>query len=105
MALAIAVNAKTQRYGTCNTMETLLVHAARPRRCCRAWRPLRERTAWSCAAASGRCACCPAAMAAATEADWATEYLAPILAMRVVDDIDQAMAHISRYGSGTRRRS
>jgi glutamate-5-semialdehyde dehydrogenase len=37
---------------------------------------------------------------AATEEDWATEYLAPVLAIRIVDDLDQAMAHIARWGSG-----
>ncbi|EPC03518.1 gamma-glutamyl phosphate reductase [Litchfieldella anticariensis FP35 = DSM 16096] len=97
-AVAIAVNAKTHRYGTCNTMETLLVdapvaaellprlasfyaeHGVELRGC--------ERTQ---AILKG--------IAAANEEDWATEYLAPVLAIRVVDGIEEAMAHIDRYGS------
>lgn len=98
MALAIAVNAKTQRYGTCNTMETLLIHcdeapALLPRlllaykkygvevRGCERARALDE------------------TLVAATEEDWGTEYLGPILSLRLVDDMDAAMAHIDRYGS------
>jgi glutamate-5-semialdehyde dehydrogenase len=97
-ALAIAVNAKTHRYGTCNTMETLLVDA-----------PLAEALLPRLAAAYGEhgvelrgCertrAILPEA-AAAAEADWHAEYLAPVLAVRVVDGIEEAIAHIERYGS------
>ncbi len=97
-ALKVAVNAKTHRYGTCNTMETLLVDqevaedilpllaaefAAKGvelRGC--------ERT---CAILAG--------IAAATEQDWHEEYLAPVLAVRVVDGLDGAIEHINRYSS------
>ncbi len=97
-ALAIAVNAKTHRYGTCNTMETLLVdapiadlilpelarayaeHSVELRGC--------ERTR----------ALLPQAIAASEE-DWQAEYLAPILAIKVVDGMDEAIAHIEQYGS------
>ncbi len=97
-ALKVAVNAKTHRYGTCNTMETLLVDqevaddmlpllaaefAAKGvelRGC--------ERT---CAIVEG--------ISAATEDDWHEEYLAPILAVRVVDGLDGAIEHINRYSS------
>ncbi|MDR5867079.1 glutamate-5-semialdehyde dehydrogenase [Halomonas koreensis] len=97
-ALAIAVNAKTQRYGTCNTMETLLVDA-----------PVAEGLLPRLAAAYAehgvelrgceRTRAILADAAPAAEADWAAEYLAPVLAVRVVDGIDAAMAHIERYSS------
>jgi glutamate-5-semialdehyde dehydrogenase len=97
-AIRIADNAKTQRLGTCNTMETLLVHkniAAHvlPPLCeiyVRKGIELRgdERTR---AIVSG--------MTAATEEDWYTEYLAAILSIRVVDDLDHAIEHITAYGS------
>ncbi|MGN6580330.1 MAG: glutamate-5-semialdehyde dehydrogenase [Bordetella sp.] len=95
----IAYNAKTYRYGICGAMETLLVHAAiapvvlpelgyalhdhgvELRGCARTQTLL------------------PYAVAA-TEEDWGAEYLAPILAVKIVDDIDEAMAHIARWGSG-----
>lgn len=97
-ALAIAVNAKTHRYGTCNTMETLLVdapiadillpelarayaqHEVELRGC--------ERTRALLPQASE-----------ATEDDWQAEYLAPILAIKVVDGMDEAIGHIEKYGS------
>ncbi len=98
MAVRIADNAKTQRYSPCNTMETLLVHAAIAPR---VLPPL-------CAiyAAKGvelrgdeRARALVGGMKAATEQDWYEEYLAPILAVRVVDSLDEAMAHIAKYGS------
>jgi len=97
-ALAIAVNAKTQRYGTCNTMETLLVDA-----------PVAETMLPRLAAAYAehrvelrgceRTREILGDIAEATEADWQAEYLAPVLAIRVVEGIDAAMAHIERYSS------
>jgi len=97
-AVRIAVNAKTQRYGTCNTMETLLVAAGV------AERVLPDLAARYAAAGVELRGCDRAraivpAMAAATEQDWSAEYLAPILAVRVVDGLDAAMDHIARYGS------
>lgn len=97
-ALAIAVNAKTQRYGTCNTMETLLVAESRAEellpQLAQAYRQhgveLRgcaETRTWI-----------PDAILA-TDKDWDTEYLAPILSIRVVAGLDEAMDHIARYGS------
>ncbi|ATJ83195.1 glutamate-5-semialdehyde dehydrogenase [Halomonas beimenensis] len=97
-ALAIAVNAKTQRYGTCNTMETLLVDAP-------VAESLLPRLAEAYAAHGVELRGCERTrtilpdIAVATEADWAAEYLAPVLALRVVDGIDAAMAHIERYSS------
>ncbi|OGK78299.1 MAG: glutamate-5-semialdehyde dehydrogenase [Candidatus Rokubacteria bacterium GWC2_70_16] len=99
MAVAIAVNAKAHRVSVCNAMETLLVHAAvAPRflpvaaaRLAEAGVELRgdERTR----------ALVPGARAA-QEADWDTEYLDYILAVKVVDDLDEAVTHIRRHGSG-----
>ncbi len=104
-AIRIADNAKTQRYGVCNTMETLLVHAAiAPRVLPRLARIYAEkgvelRADAAAAALIGRALPGSATVTAATEEDWYAEYLAPILAVRVVRDIDQAMAHIAQYGS------
>ncbi|WP_066420615.1 glutamate-5-semialdehyde dehydrogenase [Bordetella ansorpii] len=98
-AHAIAFNAKTYRYGVCGAMETLLVHAAAAERIlpalgrafCDHGVELRgcERTR----------ALLPYALPA-TDDDWATEYLGPILAVRIVDSQEDAMAHIARWGSG-----
>jgi len=98
MALDISDNAKTHRYGTCNTMETLLVAESEAAR----FLPqLGERLL---AKGVELRACAKAKMfmphaVDATEADWWTEYLAPILAIRVVKDVDEAIEHINRYGS------
>ena len=97
-AVKVAVNAKTQRYGTCNTMETLLVaegvatkvlpvlaehynEAGVEMRGCEATRAILKD------------------INAATDADWDEEYLAPILAIRVVSDLDAAIDHIALHGS------
>lgn len=101
MAHAIALNAKTQRYGTCNTMETLLVDVAvaegfLPRMVASlVEKGVEVRGCERTMAHTGALA-----ITAATEADWEAEYLAPILAVRVVDGFDAALAHIRRYGSG-----
>ena len=97
-AIAVAFNAKTQRYGTCNTMETLLVaqsiasqilpelaqlykqEGVELRGCKRTLEILTD-------------------IKAANEADWHEEYLAPILSIRVVDDVEAAMNHIQQYSS------
>jgi glutamate-5-semialdehyde dehydrogenase len=97
-AIRIADNAKTQRYGTCNTMETLLVHEAiAPKVLPRLAKIYIEKGV----ELRGDAAACELApgMKPATEQDWYTEYLAPILNVRVVRDIDQAMDHIAKYGS------
>ncbi|MFV1972992.1 MAG: glutamate-5-semialdehyde dehydrogenase [Thiohalobacterales bacterium] len=97
-AVTVSVNAKTQRYGTCNTMETLLVAAGI------ADRVLPELGA-RYREAGVELRGCEATrrilpdIKAATEADWSEEYLAPVLAVRVVDDLDAAIEHIDRYGS------
>ncbi len=102
MAVLIADNAKTQRFSPCNTMETLLVdrpiaaqflpkiaaiYAAKnvEMRVCEASREILRAVAVK--------------TVAATEADWSTEYLAPIIAIRVLDGLEAAMTHIADYGS------
>jgi glutamate-5-semialdehyde dehydrogenase len=98
MAIRVADNAKTQRYSTCNTMETLLVHAAIAPR---VLPKLGEIYVAKGVELRGdeRSRKLIAAMKPATEDDWYAEYLAPILAVRVVDSLDEAIAHIARYGS------
>jgi len=98
MAAEIALNAKCQRPGVCNAMETLLVHQAQ------AGRPLAELL--KALAARGveirGCERTRAVFPAAkpvSEADWEAEYLDLILAVRVVDNIEDAIEHIARYGS------
>ena len=102
-ALVVTDNAKTQKYSPCNAAESLLVHA----RQAAAFLP---RIGAIFAAKGVEMRCCPAArailaavpgaqLADATEADWAEEYLAPIISIKVVASLDEAMAHIHRYGS------
>jgi len=96
-AFRIAVNAKTHRYGVCNAMETLLV--ARP-----VAAELLPRLARAYAEKGVELRGCPATCELidarpAAEQDWATEYLAPILAIRVVKGMEEAMEHIARYSS------
>ena len=106
MAVRVTDNAKTQRYSPCNAAESLLVAASSaaaflPRigrvfaqkgvemRCCAQSRAVLEQV--------------PEArplLRDATQADWSTEYLAPIISIKVVDGLDEAIAHINRYGSG-----
>ena len=97
-AIRVAVNAKTQRYGTCNTMETLLVSRAIADK---VLPPLSEQYKQAGVELRGCTTSCEIlpGINAATDADWDEEYLAPILAIRVVDDIDAAMDHIARHGS------
>ena len=97
-AVIIADNAKTQRYSPCNTMETLLVHA---KIADRALPPLAVIYAAKNVEMRGdeRARALVPAMKAATEDDWYAEYLAPIIAIRVVDSLDAAIDHIARYGS------
>src|SRR5690606_24880304 len=91
-------NAKTYRYGICGTVETLLVHAD----VASTLLPPIAATLVAKGVELRGCertrAILPTALPA-TEEDWETEYLAPILAIRVVDDIDRAMEHIEQYSS------
>jgi len=97
-AIRIADNAKTQRLGTCNTMETLLVHkdiaAAVLPALCRIYLAKGVELR-----GDARSRALVPDMKEASEEDWYTEYLAAILAVRVVDSLDQAIEHITVYGS------
>ncbi|MCQ8896564.1 glutamate-5-semialdehyde dehydrogenase [Limnobacter humi] len=97
-AISIADNAKTHRYGTCNTMETLLVHQHVAKPVLTALGKIYADKGVEVRGCGRTCALLPTAKAA-TEEDWSTEYLAPILSVKVVDGLDQAIAHINRYSS------
>jgi glutamate-5-semialdehyde dehydrogenase len=98
MAIRIADNAKTQRYSPCNTMETLLVHTAIAPAVLPPLAAIYAQKGVELRGCERSRALVPT-MKAAMEDDWYTEYLAPILAVRVVDDLDAAIAHIAHYGS------
>ncbi|BAL23598.1 glutamate-5-semialdehyde dehydrogenase [Azoarcus sp. KH32C] len=102
----IVENAKTQRYGTCNTAESLLIDRAVAKR-------FLPEIGRMLAAKHVEMRCCPESLAilreagvdadrlvAATEQDWHEEYLAPIIAVKVVAGIDEAISHINAYSSG-----
>ena len=99
MAIALPLNAKTHRYGTCNTMETLLVDDAVISMLPAIAEPLLakgvELRGCSRTAEILGDDCSPA-----SAGDWDEEYLAPILAIKVVDGVEEAIAHISQHGSG-----
>jgi glutamate-5-semialdehyde dehydrogenase len=97
-AFAIALNAKTQRYGTCNTMETLLVADAVAGNLLPRIAGAMLEKGVELRGCERTCALVPAAVPAGAE-DWDTEYLAPILSVRVVPDMDAAIDHIERHGS------
>ena len=101
MAEALILNSKTQRYAVCNALETLLIHKALPENFVndviarlvsegvevRACQRILEQTAQH------------SLVVAATGADWSAEYLGPVLAVKTVDDIDEAIHHINAFGS------
>ena len=96
-AEAIIVNAKLRRVGVCGSTETMLIDASiAPALLPRLARALE---AAGCELRGDERARAIHPMTAATEADWTTEYLAPILSIAVVDGLDSAMTHIARYGS------
>ena len=103
LALKVVDNAKTQKYSPCNATESLLVHAAQAA----AFLP---RIGAIFAAKGVEMRACPrslallgpiagAKLAVATEADWDTEYLAPVISIKLVDSLDEAIRHINRHGS------
>ncbi|WP_250465734.1 MULTISPECIES: glutamate-5-semialdehyde dehydrogenase [unclassified Caballeronia] len=102
-AAVICDNAKTHRYGTCNTMETLLVargiaHEALPA-LARAFQAKDVELRVDGLARAVLEAANVGSLVDATEVDWTTEYLAPVLAIKVVEDLDEAIEHINIYGS------
>jgi len=97
-AVAIAVNAKTHRYGVCNAMETLLVAENIAVRVLPLLAKIYVEKGVELRGCLKTCSLIPECIRA-TEQDWHTEYLAPILSIRIVDGIDEAMAHINHYSS------
>lgn len=96
-AFNIAMNAKTHRYGVCNAMETLLVHQfAAPQILPRLADALVEKGVELRGCAT---TCTLINALAASEEDWRTEYLAPVLSIKVVEDLDEAIGHINTYSS------
>ncbi|MCU0967440.1 MAG: glutamate-5-semialdehyde dehydrogenase [Rubrivivax sp.] len=103
LAVRVTDNAKTQKYSPCNAAESLLVHE----RQARAFLP---RIGAVFAAKGVEMRCCAASrailqavpglrLADATERDWAEEYLAPVISVKVVASLDEAIAHVNRWGS------
>ena len=99
MAADIAYNAKVQRPGVCNAMENLVVHRAVAERFLAVIGPRLAAAGVELRADDRALALLPSAVAAA-EADWSTEYLDLILAVKIVDSTDDAIAFVNRYGSG-----
>jgi glutamate-5-semialdehyde dehydrogenase len=102
-AAAVCDNAKTHRYGTCNTMETLLVargvaEKALPQ-LARAFQAKDVELRVDAESRAVLEAAKIGALVDATEEDWSTEYLAPVLAIKIVDGLDEAIEHINDYGS------
>jgi glutamate-5-semialdehyde dehydrogenase len=100
MATSIAVNAKTQRPGVCNAMETLLVHADRAALLPDLLGALADRGVELRGCERTRAAAPALEIAPADDADWAAEYLDLVLAVRVVDSVADAIAHIDRWSTG-----
>ncbi|MDO9607869.1 MAG: glutamate-5-semialdehyde dehydrogenase [Brevundimonas sp.] len=99
VARAVVVNAKMRRVSVCGATETLLVDRAGAERLLPA--VAADLIAAGCELrGDAEAVALVPAMIPATDADWTTEYLAPILAVRIVDDLDGATDHIARYGSG-----
>ncbi|HZF78339.1 MAG TPA: glutamate-5-semialdehyde dehydrogenase [Rubrivivax sp.] len=101
LALRVTDNAKTQKYSPCNAAESLLVHAAQAASFLPRIGALLagKRVEMRCdALAAERLGSLPGVVPA-VEADWSTEYLAPIISIKVVNSLEEAIAHINRYGS------
>jgi len=97
-AINIAINAKTQRYGTCNTMETLLIAESMATELLPILAQQYQAKGVELRGFQKTCAIVNDATPA-TEEDWDTEYLAPILSIKIVADIEEAMNHISQHSS------
>lgn len=98
-AMAISINSKTHRYGVCNAAESLLIAESMA---AKILPPLAEALLAKGVELRGCDRSCQMVneIGRATEQDWGTEYLAPIMSVKVVDGLDQAIDHIARYGSG-----
>jgi glutamate-5-semialdehyde dehydrogenase len=98
-AVAIAVNAKTQRYGTCNTMETLLVAAPIADKMLEPLSQDLHQAGVELRGCERTRKLLGPSVKPASDSDWAEEYLAPILAVKIVEDMDEAIEHIETWGS------
>lgn len=97
-AIKVAFNAKTHRYGVCNAMETLLVAESQAQAVLPELAKLYAEKGVELRGCEKTCAIISAN--AATEEDWVTEYLAPVLSIKVVANVDEAMDHIAEFSSG-----
>ena len=97
-AVTVAYNAKTQRYGTCCTMECLLVAEPVAEQVLASLGPMYEEAGVEIRGDKRSREILPG-IKAATDADYFTEYLAPVMSLRIVDGLDEAMEHIEHYGS------
>jgi glutamate-5-semialdehyde dehydrogenase len=98
LALRVTDNAKTQKYSPCNAAESLLVHAAQAGAFLPRIGAVLAAKGVEVRGCARSCALMPQALRA-TEADWGAEYLAPIISVKVVDSLDEAIAHVNRWGS------
>lgn len=98
-AIKIAVNAKTHRYGVCNAMETLLVGDGIAAKILPLLAEIYSEKGVELRGCLKTCSLIPEC-SRASEEDWQTEYLAPILSIKIVHDMDEAMEHINKYSSG-----
>jgi glutamate-5-semialdehyde dehydrogenase len=96
-AIKVAFNSKTHRYGVCNAMETLLIAKSRAKEILPELAKMYADAGVELRGCQQTCAIINANKA--TEQDWATEYLAPILSIKVVSDVNQAMEHIETFSS------
>lgn len=97
-AVSIALNAKTQRYGTCNTMECLLVARSVAPEVLGKLTPLYKKAGVEIRGCE-ESAKILGDIKIATDEDYGTEYLAPIMSLKIVADVDEAMQHITKFGS------
>ena len=98
MAYRISINSKTQRYGVCNAMETLLVHKKFSKKCLNKILKTYTESNVEIRGCKNIVKIYPKAKPA-KEYDWSQEYLAPIISIKIVDSIDDAIEHIAKYGS------
>lgn len=97
-AVEVIVNAKTQRYGTCNTLETLLIEQSVATEILPRLRVIFDAKHVELRGCQDCCAILPG-IVTACEQDWYAEYLAPILSIKIVPGLDEAIEHINHYGS------
>tara|TARA_B100001564_G_scaffold246053_1_gene208731 strand:+ start:162 stop:1418 length:1257 start_codon:yes stop_codon:yes gene_type:complete len=98
MAYNISINSKMQRYGVCNAMETLLVHKRFSKKCLRKILNAYQENNVEIRGCKNLLKLLPNSKLA-KQSDWTQEYLAPVLAIKIVDSIDDAVKHITKYGS------